>query len=131
MTHTILSLSTGPLRIRDCGVSDGALKDLASAMKMNSTLQLLSMRDNDIGDAGCKHIADIIRSNKTLIDISVRNNDLGDLGAEVLCNALQQNTTLKKISLFDNPNISNAKKMVKKAASYSDCLLIFKCPVKY
>lgn len=100
-------------------------------MKMNSTLQLLSMRDNDIGDAGCKQIADIIQTNKNLIDICVRNNYIGDLGAEMLCNALQTNSTLKKLSLFDNPSISNGKRLAKKVATYSDCLLLFKSPIKY
>merc|ERR1711934_1345179 len=56
---------------------DGAA-DLARALRVNNTIEILNLWVNHIGDQGMAVLAPVIASHPTIVSVDVFKNDIGD-----------------------------------------------------
>ena len=94
--------------------SDGSTA-LSQMLKLNSTLESLSLEWNCIGiwETGTQAIADALANNHTLQEIDLRNNKIGPQGIQSLALALKHNTTLKRLDLrWNNAGIVGGRAIV-------------------
>ncbi len=59
-------------------------REIAQAIKVNSSLQKIFLGENKIGDEGAREIAHAIKVNSTLQMIDLYRNNFGDGGAQEL-----------------------------------------------
>ena len=79
---------------------------IAKALQKISTLTVLKLENNDIPEGAANALADAIRVNKSLEQLSLSGNHLGS-STVVVVNALKQISTLEELNLNDNKNRSN------------------------
>ena len=70
---------------------------------------------NKLRPEGAAHVSEMLKVNSTLQSISLYNNELGDEGAEHISQALQVNRTLKELILQSNRIGKTARAQVKAA----------------
>ncbi len=83
-------------------IGDEEAKQLAKALKTNSTLTTLILKNNKIGDDGAKALATALKTNKTLTTLNLSDNRIDDEGAKALAEALKTNRTLAILNLKKN-----------------------------
>jgi Ran GTPase-activating protein (RanGAP) involved in mRNA processing and transport len=88
-------------------VGDEGARDIADALKHNTTLEWLYLSDNNIGDEGACAFADALKHNTTLIELDISVNNIGDEGVCAFADALKHNTRLHWLELSNN-NIGDA-----------------------
>jgi len=110
---------------------DGAVVEIANALKVNTKLDTLDLENNTIGDAGAIAIAGVLKVNtsvlsflilsenfieingaraiaealkvNTVLDtLDLQNNDFGDEGAIMIAEALKVNTAIEWLGLYGN-----------------------------
>ena len=59
---------------------DGA-REIAAALRVNSTLHTLNLNSNSVGDDGAREIAAALRVNSTLQTLDLQYNSVGANGA--------------------------------------------------
>ena len=74
-------------------------KELAEALKENTTLQMLNLKWNGIGAAGAQWIAEALKENKTVQTLNLGSHEIGAEGARAIAAALEENRTLKELNL--------------------------------
>lgn len=87
------------LNLCDCDLKD--MKELSNALLANRSLQALDISDNKLGDAVFKPVAVALRVNSTLTVLSLNSCDLAD--STELSEMLKQNRTLEVLDLSGNP----------------------------
>ena len=93
--HTITYLD-----LRRCNIdSDGACQ-FASALCINSTLQILQLWGNPIGFKGAAAFAEMLCRNKSLKELDLRDHSIGEEGAKKLIDSFTHNTTMKRLELL-------------------------------
>ena len=60
---------------------------------------MLTFIDNSIGVEGAKELAEALKTNTTLTEINLGDNSIGGEGAKAIAEALKTNTTLTQINL--------------------------------
>lgn len=94
------------INIKKAKISADGLHTLADALRVNTTLTTVDLANNAIGDNGAYELAYALRVNTTLTKLELSTNQISDSGAECLADALRFNTKLTSIGLQDN-QISN------------------------
>jgi len=97
--------------------ADGA-KAIAEALAENSSVTKINLRYNDIGDDGAKEIAEALKKNSSVNDINLSSNAIGADGGMAIAEALAENTSVTYIYLYGN-NISRTDEalIISKTAS--------------
>eukprot|EP00943_MAST-04B_sp_MAST-4B-sp1_P003124 g3124.t1 len=97
------------LGLGNCYIGDEGAKELAEALKVNTSLKEISLSSNNIGAEGGKELAEALKElaealkvNTSLEKIDLRNNTIGDEGAKYVAEALKVTTSLKEIYLWNN-----------------------------
>lgn len=81
-------------------VGDEGARTLATALYVNTTLTTLDLKSSGIGNEGAKAIAAALRENTTIAELNLQHNDeIGDEGVIALAEAFQVNTTLKNLNI--------------------------------
>ncbi|KAG0287248.1 hypothetical protein BGZ96_008816, partial [Linnemannia gamsii] len=83
-------------------IGEFGAKDLSRALETNSTLITLNLRSNSIGEFGAKALSRALETNSTLTSLDLRNNSIGEFGAKDLSRALETNSTLITLNLRSN-----------------------------
>ncbi|XP_072133414.1 uncharacterized protein [Mobula birostris] len=110
------------LWLRDVGLTDSGVEQLASALSTNPSLMELNLNDNKLGDSGVKLVSEALRNSKCKIQkLWLRNVGLTDSGAQDLVSALRTNPSLKELSLNDNKLEDSGVKLVSAALRISEC----------
>ena len=81
---------------------------IARALKMLSSLRILSLCSNGITDDAAEEISNVITSNVLLVDLLLGNNQLKTTGVDKIAVALSKVLTLRKLDLFNNNITSDA-----------------------
>jgi Ran GTPase-activating protein (RanGAP) involved in mRNA processing and transport len=101
-----LSESTGvpvaSLLVSSNRIGSAGCVDIANALLINRTLELMEMDHNCIGDIGALAIAAALNVNTVLTKLSLNGNKIGHLGAVALASALKLNSSLKELALGGN-----------------------------
>jgi Ran GTPase-activating protein (RanGAP) involved in mRNA processing and transport len=82
-------------------LGDEGMKALAEALKVNN-VQHIDLSDNQIGDEGAKALAEVLKVNTSIRSIEISVNKIGDEGIKALSQALKVNTTLQYLGLAAN-----------------------------
>eukprot|EP00948_MAST-09A_sp_MAST-9A-sp1_P001677 g1677.t1 len=109
-------------------ITDEGAEAMADALKVNETLDHLNFYSNRIEDQGAVAIADALKVNKTLVSLDLQGNGITDEGAEAIATALKVNKTLKYLHLCEN------KFGVRGLEAIADALEVNKtlwCDIKY
>jgi Leucine Rich repeat len=77
-------------------------RDIAEALRKNSTLKVLLLDYNNVGNDGAKAMAKALRSNSTLQKLGLSNNSVGDDGTTALAVALRFNSKIQELFLDNN-----------------------------
>ena len=96
----------------------GVIK-IATALKMLSSLRILSLCSNGITDDAAEEISNVITSNIFLVDLLLGNNQLQTTGVCKIAIALTKVLTLRKLDLFNNHVTPDAAEEL--AATLSNC----------
>ena len=101
VTHVDLEFNNGcvpwstPIRLARAGkgwplpIGDEGAKALAKALKVNATVEYLSLRDCGIGDDGAAALAEALRSNTSLTTlVIIDRNPIGEQGKQLLRDAV-------------------------------------------
>ena len=84
-------------------IGDEGAKALAAALQPNHALTIFNIACNSIGDEGAKALAPVLlKTNQTLITLNLEGNSIGDEGAKALAIALKTNQTLMALHLGSN-----------------------------
>src|SRR3990167_5808111 len=83
-------------------LSDTDLKELAEALKVNSTITTIDLRSNKIDAAGAQALAEALKVNSTITTIDLMHNQIGAAGAQALAEALKQKATITRLDLAWN-----------------------------
>jgi hypothetical protein len=75
---------------------------IASALKVNRSIEKVIMNHSQIGDEGAKAFAEMLAVNQTLKNLMLFNNQITDVGAKALADGLKHNTTLESLSIDAN-----------------------------
>ncbi len=92
------------LRLEKCSgihLGDKATMALAEALKVNSSLQKLTLNSNPIGDKGAKTIALGLKENKGLHELILTKCEIGDTGCSTLKEAANGKSTLRVTTSWD------------------------------
>ena len=84
-------------------IYDSGATALASMLQVNAALQFLHLQYNSIGDSGATALASMLQVNTQLQTLDLANNSIGVSGATALASALQVNTQLQTLDLLYNP----------------------------
>jgi Ran GTPase-activating protein (RanGAP) involved in mRNA processing and transport len=84
-------------------ITTEGVRQMAHALRSNSTLEVLNLGGNDIGDAGAQALAEMLRCNDTLQRLHIANANIGREGANHLARGLATNKILQGIDLLHNP----------------------------
>lgn len=85
------------------GVNDECAKELADALKVNTSLQNFNLVENYIGDEGITAIAEALKSPTTVVhSLYLCGNDITEKGATAIASMLESNDTVKSITLSGN-----------------------------
>ena len=92
-------------------IGDEGAKALAEALKVNATVETLSLVRCGIGDDGAAALAEALRSNTSLTRLDLCGNGIGDDGA-AFAGALRSNTTLRSLSLAETGISQQGKQLL-------------------
>ncbi|XP_059816932.1 NACHT, LRR and PYD domains-containing protein 3-like [Hypanus sabinus] len=85
------------------GLTDSCIKELTSALGVNSSLTELDLGDNNLGDSGIILLSEVLRQpNCKLQKMELYSTGLTDSCAEVLSSALMKNISLVELDLGCN-----------------------------
>jgi Ran GTPase-activating protein (RanGAP) involved in mRNA processing and transport len=121
---TALALNTTltSLSLWGLGLFDADAHELAGMLERNKTLKTLHLYGNNIGSNGARHLAAALERNTTLETLNLTNNNIGSDGARYLAAALERNKTLKTLNLTGN-NIGSDGARYLAAALERNCTL--------
>jgi Ran GTPase-activating protein (RanGAP) involved in mRNA processing and transport len=88
------------LCIEECGVDDEGLKEIASALERNNTLELIALEGNVFSEAGLSALAGSLPNIQTLDSINLSWNDSVSASMPILMEGLRKNKSLRYI-FFD------------------------------
>jgi hypothetical protein len=83
---------------------------LATALKNNSTLEVLDISGNKVGDKGAEALADMLKQNTHLTKLDLQNNGISGVGLLAICRALPENTGIAELALWGNRFVDNSVK---------------------
>ncbi|XP_072133139.1 uncharacterized protein [Mobula birostris] len=110
------------LWLRDVGLTDSGVEQLASALSTNPSLMELNLNDNKLGDSGVKLVSEALRNSKCKIKkLWLRNVGLTDSGAQDLVSALRTNPSLTELNLSANKLGDSGVKLVSAALRNLEC----------
>ncbi|XP_062895928.1 NACHT, LRR and PYD domains-containing protein 12-like isoform X2 [Mobula hypostoma] len=110
------------LWLRNVGLTDSGVEDLASVLSTNPSLTELNLGANELGDSGVKLVSAALSNSKCciqklwLFDVSLTAN-----GAKDLISTLSTSRSLKELSLNDNNLGDSGVKLVSAALRDSEC----------
>jgi len=81
------------------GIGEEGARELALALKVNSSLTSLGLRDNRIGEGGAREVAMALKEISVLTSLDLTRNGIGEDGAREVALALKENSTLTSLSL--------------------------------
>ncbi|XP_066279644.1 leucine-rich repeat-containing protein 74B-like [Branchiostoma lanceolatum] len=84
------------------GLGPEGTKCIATALKINTFIESLSLEDNWMTGEGGVYMADMLKENPNITDISLANNRLCSEGAEAMGDMLVENRSLRTINLSEN-----------------------------
>ena len=91
------------LDISDCGINVQGMKSLASALKMNGSLEWLNLsRNHAITAIGHMALGESLKRNRGLKTLNISHCDIGDKGMMSLASALEMNGSLEELNLSGN-----------------------------
>jgi hypothetical protein len=101
---------------------------IASALKVNRSVEEVIMNHSQIGDEGAKAFGEMLAVNQKLKNLMLFNNQITDVGAKALADGLKHNTTLESLSIDANQffKTSEGGKALLKAKSDKLTYLDFK-----
>jgi Ran GTPase-activating protein (RanGAP) involved in mRNA processing and transport len=83
-------------------VGNTGVQRVCEMLKINTTIQELSLGANDITHAGVEYLGEALKFNTTLKTLVLDNNKITSAGLEHLSKVLQSNTTLQALYLGNN-----------------------------
>eukprot|EP00818_Percolomonas_sp_WS_P001071 CAMPEP_0117443316 /NCGR_PEP_ID=MMETSP0759-20121206/4629_1 /TAXON_ID=63605 /ORGANISM="Percolomonas cosmopolitus, Strain WS" /LENGTH=561 /DNA_ID=CAMNT_0005235281 /DNA_START=206 /DNA_END=1891 /DNA_ORIENTATION=+ len=109
-TQPILQkLALAELSLSHCGLGDKGLIALSEALKVNSTVRILSLRDNWITPRGLSALVAAMAKNKTVLSLDLSENRLGmkrlvneQRCGKLLAQMLERNVHLEHLYLKSN-----------------------------
>lgn len=81
---------------------DVAARRFLLSLRINDSIQELSLSGARIGDDSAVHLADALAQNKTLTKLRIRSNNISCVGAEKIAKALKENKTLEVLDISGN-----------------------------
>jgi Ran GTPase-activating protein (RanGAP) involved in mRNA processing and transport len=124
MNAVRLSTTVRRMTLRGNCIGPTGAFTIASVLKDNVHLTLLSLEWNQILSEGAVKIAEALETNSSLTSLDLRNNSIGDDGAKAIANALLTNKTLRSLDLRWNQVTD------KGALAFREALLNRKPPIK-
>ena len=82
-------------------IGDSTAIELASCLKVNTTLSKLILFSNKIGPTGANALASSLKVNKTLKLLNIKDNRIGEFGKNALLDALTENNVPDRKVLLD------------------------------
>jgi Ran GTPase-activating protein (RanGAP) involved in mRNA processing and transport len=92
------------LFIKDCGVDDEGLQEIASALERNNTLKAIALIDNVFSEAGVMALAGSLPNIRTLDCIDLSWNDSVSASMPILMEGLRKNKSLQNIVFDGGPS---------------------------
>jgi len=90
------------LKLICCALYNNSIKNIANALKNNTTVMYLDISLNPFNDEGSQYIAEMLKNNSHLKHLILyQNTDVGN-GWVDLADALKRNQTLEKLDLSSN-----------------------------
>ncbi|CAF1090641.1 unnamed protein product [Didymodactylos carnosus] len=83
--------------------------EVASALKVNRSVTVLSLDFCQIGDDGAKALGEMLMMNRKLSCLEVKKNQITDVGAKALASGLKQNSTLLQLRVGGNNFSADSK----------------------
>jgi hypothetical protein len=83
----------------------GAALMIINALRVNTSLQTVSLRTCYFDDACVEEIAQVLRVNASITELDLSKNSFVETGMESLCSALHENKTLKTLN-FSSSDIT-------------------------
>ncbi|GBG28326.1 NACHT, LRR and PYD domains-containing protein 1 [Hondaea fermentalgiana] len=83
-------------------------RELANALRRNSSLKHFLFGGNRVGSAGCSAFAEAIQFNTSLSTLNLEANGIGEEGCAALSDMLRFNSALRKLNLARNTLIGDA-----------------------
>jgi hypothetical protein len=80
-----------------CGIGDDEAAKVAAFIKVNDTVEVVSLSGNKIGPRGVKAIAEALKRNKKVWYLNLGDNQIGQEGADALIDALSHNVCITKL----------------------------------
>ena len=84
-------------RIGFMELGSSAIRELAQALKENTTLRSLSLSYNKVLNTGCEYLEEALRVNTTLETLYLKVAGISDSGASCLFRALEVNQSLQHL----------------------------------
>ncbi|XP_072892546.1 NACHT, LRR and PYD domains-containing protein 3-like [Hemitrygon akajei] len=110
------------LQLRDVGLIDSGVEDLASALSTNPSLTELDLSRNKLGNSGVKLVSAALRNPECKIQkLWLRDVGLTDSGDEDLASALSTNPSLTELDLSENKLGDSGVKLVSAALGNPEC----------
>ncbi|XP_072133528.1 uncharacterized protein [Mobula birostris] len=110
------------LWLRNVGLTDSGVEDLASALSTNPSLTELNLSANELGDSGVKLVSAALTNSKFCIQkLWLSDVGLTANGAKDLISTLSTNRSLKELSLNDNKLGDSGVKLLSAALRDSEC----------
>ena len=95
------------------GLTDHDATVVAEILKSNTSVTYVRLeRNKEIGDEGAKALAEALKVNATVEELSLWKCGIGDDGAAALAEALRANTSLTKLNLMCNDGIGEQGKQL-------------------
>ena len=90
------------LSLTNSGLSHNSMKPIADALKVNKTVNNLTLSCNDVLCQGAESIAEMVRDNKTIEHLDLYGCKLSEKGASAVLEALCHNSTLSYLEMDRN-----------------------------
>ncbi|XP_078676167.1 uncharacterized protein LOC144913382 isoform X4 [Branchiostoma floridae x Branchiostoma belcheri] len=95
-------LTASELNMDHYGLGPLGTKCIATALKMSTFIETLSLEDNWMTGEGGVYMADMLKENPSITDINLASNRLGTEGSEAIGDMLLENRSLRRVNLADN-----------------------------
>lgn len=99
LNTTLKKLYIGTSLMRD---GDRFSRSIAEALKINTSLEELTLSLSGIGDTGAQRFAEALASNSSLKKLNISSGFISDTGALALANALKTNESLKNLDVSEH-----------------------------
>ena len=112
--------------------SEGA-KKIAEAIKVNTTLKILTIHGSTISDDGIAAISDSLKSNNSLQELDMGSNKITSEGAKKIAEAIKVNTTLHTLGIrpYNINNKLSFNMTVLTAVYHNNTLIELRLPSVY